>query len=609
MNRQNAGSALILVVTLSTILLLAAVATSMSSVSDIGITDEERIKTRLEFACESALNRGRAKIEESFNNGNLSELEPSVLFQGEDDDATSLTPEDKSFNDETFNIGSGDEPDYYSYIMQDESNNDRNIYIKYAIKYDGDDITSNNGWERGQANTTYPVKIEAIAYTPGLGWVGMHETASAKRSTLFMYNIFFEDELEILPGPNFNLKGLIHTNKDLYMSTGATLKIYTDSMTAAGEMHRRRMNNSESIGTVKITAGDEDGTLESMGRSPKEDSTNSDWVNLATDKWEGTVRDKHLGATKLKAPDLKSFEPGGFYDKNAGLRIKVLAKNHNPPQYQITYNNTTTLTNADLDGALSETSFYDRRESGSKKVKATELDVEKLGDSGYWPSNGLVYITRDDAVKDKDGNQYNPDPNRNVSGVKLKNGKELEDAVTFVTNIPAYVQGDFNLHTSSDPMADKWKACAVVADAINVLSNSWQDSQSSSKRSASNTTFNLVFITGNVPTNSSTGQYSGGLENFPRMLENWGGKSLKIKGGLMQLFRSQYATGKWAYGNYYDAPSRDWSSEERFENLADFPPLFTNLFPSTNMGVIYANWSKISKSDSTLIADELEDEE
>ncbi|MGD9581264.1 MAG: hypothetical protein AB7V50_07815 [Vampirovibrionia bacterium] len=608
MKRSNTGSALILVVSLSTILLLVAVAASMSSVSDIGITNEEKIKTKLELACESALNRGRAKIEESFNNSNLTELEPSILFEGEDEDTTELSPDDKAFSDEEYNIGSGDEPDYYSFQLTDETDNEKPIYVKYAIKYNGSDIDTNNGWKRGQANTTYPIEIEAIAYSPGFGWVGMNETASAKRSTLFMYNIFFEDELEILPGPNFNLKGLIHTNKDMYLSSNNNLYIYTDSMTAAGEMYRRRMNNTDSTGTVKITTNNEDGSLESMGRSPKEDSTNTDWVNMATEKWEGTVRDKHLGATKLKAPDLKSFAPGGFYDKNAGLRIKVLAKNRSTPIYQITYNNSVTLTNADLDNAITETTFYDRRESTSKKVKATEIDVKKLGDSGYWPSNGLVYITRDDAVKDTDGNIYTPDPNRNVSGVKLTNGSELENAVTFVTDLPAYVKGDFNLHTSTDPMADKWKACAVVADAINILSNSWVDSQSSSKRTASSTTYNMVFITGNVPTNSNTGQYSGGLENFPRMLENWDGKTLTIKGGMMQLFRSQYATGTWG-GSYYNPPNRNWSSEDSFENLSDFPPLFTNLFPSTNMGIVYGNWSKISKDESNLITEEIEDSE
>lgn len=88
------------------------------------------------------------------------------------------------------------------------------------------------------------------------------------------------------------------------------------------------------------------------------------------------------------------------------------------------------------------------------------------------------------------------------------------------------------------------------------------------------------------------------------MLENWGGKSLTIKGGLMQLFRSQYATGNWAYGGYYDAPSRNWSAEERFENLEDFPPIFTGLFPSTNMGIVYSSWSRLNKSEASLIAEE-----
>ncbi|MEW5819152.1 MAG: hypothetical protein AB1782_03090 [Cyanobacteriota bacterium] len=616
MRSDKQGSALIVVVTLSTLLLLAAIASSMSAVSNIGITDEEKIKTKLEFACESALNRARAKVEESFNNGELAELEPYILFEGSESDDTGLSSDEKAFSDEEFIEASSNEPDYYAFIVQD-TEEDKPIYAKYAITYNGNDPDFRNGWERGQASTIFPMKIEAIAYMPGYGWIGMQEEAHAKRSTLFMYNIFFEDELEILPGPNFNLKGLIHTNKDMYLSSNNTLSINTDSMTAAGEMFRRRMNNTESLGTVKISVENEDGSYATMEKSPREDSTNSNWINLATKRWKGSVRDKHLGATRLDPPDLGSFEPGGFYDKNSGFGLTVHAKDNNPPLYTLTINQIPVVSNATLanlntylNDAVKEVQFYDRRESTSKKVNVTEIDLDKLGDiSGgggnkVWADNGLFYLTRDDAVKDKDGNPYSPDPNRVVSGFKLSNGSELADAATFVTNNTMYLKGDFNIHTSEDPIADDWKPCAVIADAINVLSNSWSDSQSSSMRSASNTTYNLVFVQGNVPTNETTGQYSGGLENFPRMLESWSGKNLNINGGMMQLFRSQYSTGNWSYGNYYTAPTRSWAAEERFSDLNNFPPMFTSLFPSVNNGIIYSNWTKISQDETDLVTDE-----
>jgi len=177
--------------------------------------------------------------------------------------------------------------------------------------------------------------------------------------------------------------------------------------------------------------------------------------------------------------------------------------------------------------------------------------------------------------------------------------------MTFVSNLPVYVQGDFNKHTSETPSLDDWRPAAVVSDSISVLSNSWQDSenQSPNLKNASNTEFNLVFVTGNVPTNPNSGQYSGGFENFPRMCENWSNKTLSIKGGFIQLFRSQFATGNWVYGgNNYTAPGlRNWAAEPRFQNLNDLPPTFTDLFPSVDQGIIYTNWKLISNQESNLV--------
>src|SRR5206468_3418942 len=63
-------------------------------------------------------------------------------------------------------------------------------------------------------------------------------------------------------------------------------------------------------------------------------------------------------------------------------------------------------------------------------------------------------------------------------------------------------------------------ASAVAGDAINVLSNAWNDANSlldQSSRTASSTTINTVMVAGNVPTTKSS--YSGGVENFTRFHE------------------------------------------------------------------------------------------
>jgi len=607
---KRKGSALILITTLSSLLLLVAIAASVNAVSDMNITSEEKIRTDLEFACESGLNRAKAKIEQSFNNDNLNILEPFVTFQGTSADNTGLLPEEKALDDEQFNTF---DPDYYSFTINPNGGK-KTIYVQYAITSDRDD-SYNNGWLKSAAYTTNKMKIESIAYSPGYGWVGMTENIFAQRTSLFMYQIFFENDLEILPGPNFKLKGLIHTNENMYLNSESALSIFTDSLTAAGSINRGRLDSTAVNGTVQITSEDQEGSLETM--SNNEDSDNENWTSLAKERWQGTVKDSKLGATRLEAPKLKSFEPNGYYSQNAGINIKV-KNNSGSISYEIKYNGTSkTYTSSQLNGALVEKTMYDYREypSGSvpkynTPVKVTNVDINKLKTAlGYYPDNGLIYMTRDDAIPDNDGDQYNPDPNRVVKGFKIVNGSTLPDATTLVSNQPVYLQGDFNKHTSSDPDQDTWKPCAVIADAVSLLSNSWNDSISNWKDGtvnpsktlpvASNTQYNMVLITGNVPT--KYGQYSGGLENFPRFLENWSGKTVDITGGFIQLFRSKYATGKWG-GGYYSAPVRDWKSEERFSDLNNLPPGFTDMFPSAAIGITVSNWRQISKDEAELVA-------
>jgi hypothetical protein len=630
--KKSNGSALIMVITLSMILLLVALGTTLASVSDTNITMEEKITTELEMACESGLNRAKSKLEQAyFLNQNIVSLEPNIAFQSNMIDDFNTAPDDneKLFENEEFIIASGENPDYYSFYVQAFDNN--NIEVRYSISEDTD-------WTKSGDHTTYTVNIEASAYAPGVGWVGMSEKAYVNRSTLYTFSIFFEDELEILPGQNMDLKGKIHTNDDLYISPdGSTLNIKTDSLTAAGEMFRKRYNDNRSGGTVNITQKNKDGVYQGMSTS--EDSRSDSWISDATQKWRGSVADKHLGATRIKAPDLKSIEPDGFYDQKSDLNIRYQkADGLNQEGYKVKYQDSEIfypLTNdcddledelnndnitkciqtgdMELKKALYESNFWDNREAESTgdRMVTTNVDVQRLDQIINKPGETfdedgvLVYMTRDDAIPDSDNNQYSPDPNRKVTGFKLTNGATLPAPVTFVSNLPAYIEGDFNKHTSTNIDDDNWKPAAVISDAISVLSNNWQDdnSSSSSIKNASSTEINTVFITGNVPTDPRTGQYSGGFENFPRMLESWSGKTLKIRGGFIQLFRSQYATGNWKYGSpNYQAPGlRDWGAEDYFEgDIGNLPPMFTDLFPSVAQGIYYSNWEKIPMELSAL---------
>jgi hypothetical protein len=123
---------------------------------------------------------------------------------------------------------------------------------------------------------------------------------------------------------------------------------------------------------------------------------------------------------------------------------------------------------------------------------------------------------------------------------------------------------------------------AIIADSVTILSNNWVDKNStagltSGSRNPTNTTVNAAIVAGNVPTTSAA--YSGGVENFPRLLENWNGSTyLTIHGSFGLLYDSEQATGVWqATGNYYNAPSRRWFFDTSLQdkNPPGFPLAYT----------------------------------
>jgi hypothetical protein len=119
---------------------------------------------------------------------------------------------------------------------------------------------------------------------------------------------------------------------------------------------------------------------------------------------------------------------------------------------------------------------------------------------------------------------------------------------------------------------------------------------------AKSTTFNMVMAVGDTP--ARPGETNGGLQNLPRLQENWEGTSnqnQKMMGSFMQLFRSAYATAPYlpvrnpvdnasffgytatryrgAGGGrtpYQGPPTRQWGFDVGL--LSQYPDLFSSLF-------------------------------
>jgi hypothetical protein len=120
-----------------------------------------------------------------------------------------------------------------------------------------------------------------------------------------------------------------------------------------------------------------------------------------------------------------------------------------------------------------------------------------------------------------------------------------------------------------------------MSDALTILSPRWLDSMSWSNyqtyRRATNTTVNAALVTGVVKsTGSGSTQFSGGVHNLPRLLEDWNSpvvNTLTLNTSIIGLFSSTKATGQFLNpGTYYDPPSRQFSFDPNFYDPAKQPP-------------------------------------
>jgi hypothetical protein len=189
-----------------------------------------------------------------------------------------------------------------------------------------------------------------------------------------------------------------------------------------------------------------------------------------------------------------------------------------------------------------------------------------------------------------------------LPGIVLTNGASLpSNGLSIATPDPAYIVGNWNVFsnggtsTAGTSNTANTLPSAVFADAITVLSPSWNpaNNQTSNYKGAASDTVNAAFLTGNVPSNGT--YYSGGVENFPRFLENWSGDTFYYNGSMVEMFPSQIANAPWpGTGTVYSPPTRNWTFDQNFSNPAEIPPLTPK--------VIYlqrAGWSSLAPGTTT----------
>jgi hypothetical protein len=269
---------------------------------------------------------------------------------------------------------------------------------------------------------------------------------------------------------------------------------------------------------------------------------------------------------------------------------------------------------------------------GLKDAVESNVNWDSGGDDSSKPSswwNGVVYVEfphapLDAAAQNRSGNdklvlssiptvvlqtinaQEIPDPKQDSAQA----AQFIEErGMSLATNSPLYITGSYNANglahtndsTEPDDATPSDEPPALLAgDTTTILSANYGKNREESNqtmqwnsrtnhptngahpaRSLSGATYTEVsaaLITGLAPTYpdgtpNADGTSSGGLHNFPRMIENWGGGIMTIRGSLVSLFESEVhpQSRPSNYTSYYRWPSRDFGFNRNFAD-GRYPP-------------------------------------
>lgn len=520
-SKSEGGFTTLIFLSLLLMLTLLGVNAIMTSTTDVDIAGYELNSSYALYAAEAGLEQGAAQLRDQYNKFGVP---PSVL------------PTD------TFQVG--------------------NFGVRFVVTKPGATQSKvlTSGAYKGLISLSDEYEIIATASSPNQKTkTTLQMTVDAAVVPVYQFAVFYEGDLEIAPGPAMVLGGRVHSNANMYLDAGTSLKIdsYT---TAAGDIFRgRHPLSGMTLGGQDIQIKDAAGVYKGM-KNPDGtwlDAHDADWVNKSIARWGGKVEDKNHGMTELNLPVVSSGQPVDMinpagttnidsYERKAGLKIvngAVYWKKPDSTWQNVTADFTTT-------GIIASKTFRDQREG--KDVSSIDVDIAKLNASAYWPTNGIIYSSNDGGG--------------NLTATRLINGALLKDKLTVACNNPVYTQGNFNTTTK--------KSASIMTDAYTVLSNSWSDANSTlpkTSRVASATTVNVAYMTGNKASGTGGTNYSGGYENLPRFLETWSGKVFTWKGSSVCLWLSRQATGTWG-GGYYDPPDRAWTFDTDFLDPTKLPP-------------------------------------
>ena len=469
----------------------------------------------------------------------------------------------------------------------------------------------------------------------------VQELVNANIIPLFQFAIFYNMDLDISPGQPMNIGGNVFCNGNIWMWPYAAM-VFSNNVDAAGWVTNKmqpydQQSSSGYVAPTYLQPGQPVSRVDTLtlpigtNNSPSEVEKIINWPTnypMGTAAAYSTNGQMYIAnesnliisnsiagtnitiwfQDSLQANALTVVSNDYYVVTNRGSGTTFTTNYVTPGNTNVIYDTYTFVTNV---------SFYDYREQDT--VQAVQVDVSLLNKWLTNSANNGGSSINQTSYTDKGRGIFSIFIYNNVASktgqlpaVRMINGQQLPcttnldgsgrttSGLTVTTPQPIYVKGNYNVQTAtSSANASAGTAdttytypAALMGDAITILSANWSDAYNSgtalSSRAPTSTTLNAAALEGIVQSTNvgSSLYYSGGIENFLRLEENWSSSyTLTYNGSIVVMFPSIYATSFWQVpGNYYNPPTRKWGFDLNFTNPNKLPPLTPKMFRITRAG-------------------------
>lgn len=413
---------------------------------------------------------------------------------------------------------------------------------------------------------------------------GVLQEVQLARIPVFQFAMYSSGDMEISCGQPLSITGRVHANDHLYVEPGSSLTFQSDVTAVSAILFERHPLDTRGRITGSVVYQRPD-----LKVSPVAPMT----LPIGTTNTPEAIREIIQPPPAGEDPN----SPLGRLRYYNMVDMILVVSNSGVTATSGRANNFATVVPTNEIAAIVTTtnSFRDARES--KTVRPVDINIGALAkwsevNTSLGPISSVYVLDRRTTLGSGD-----------LAAVRLSNGTALPaKGLTVTTARPLYVWGNYNQTNSAylgTTNTSGTRPASLVADAITLLSTNWTDANSTSSlssRKAAPTTVNAALLTGVVET--TLGNYSGGMENFPRFLESWGSSNpLTYNGSMVKMFPSQYATNVWDTSGVYDPPKRDWAYDAAFNDPTRLPPLTPSL-----LKVIRGQWATVPPTQNTVAA-------